>query len=259
MLSSLFSFTSHGSGWILKDINGFYVELVWYVPLRGSFYLALPSDLQSMNCLLNVKNPEDNNCFLYCYVAVWLFAYAQSLHENVGWWMRTNPEIYSRCNPVKHHLVPMAFDQTLSFENLNKVQVNAFRYQKKDLIPLMHSVSKRKISFHCEYHNDRNCHSSWTFFLAMVKLTIMFWSKSWNFWSAFWNKFHDPVAKYAVNVLICPTQLKFTKDILKLASKTKQPLLNYQMKRKTSYTFKTTSPGVSHMLCILTLSRSSNL
>ena len=35
ILSSLFSFTSHGSGWMLKDINGLYVKIVSYVPIRG--------------------------------------------------------------------------------------------------------------------------------------------------------------------------------------------------------------------------------
>ena len=147
MLSSLFSFTSHGSGWMLKDINGLYVKLVSYVPIRGSSYLALPSDLQSMNCLLNIRNREDNNCFLYCYVAAWHFTYAQSLYENLGWRMRTNPETYSTSNPMTHQPVghfemPMAFNQIPRFENLNKVQVNVFRYQNKDLIPLR--ISKRQ-------------------------------------------------------------------------------------------------------------------
>ena len=147
MLSSLFSFTSHGSGWMLKDINGLYVKLVSYVPIRGSSNPALPSDLRSMNCLLNIRNREDDNCFLYCYVAAWHFTYGQSLYENVGWRMRTNPETFSPSNPMTHQPVgdfemPMAFNQILTFENLNKVQVNVFRYQKKDLIPLR--LSKRQ-------------------------------------------------------------------------------------------------------------------
>ena len=151
MLSSQFSFTYHGSGWMLKDINGLYVKLVSYVPIRGSSYLALPSDLRSMNCQLNTRNREDNNCFLSCYVAAWHFTYAQSLYENVGWRTRTKPETHGPSNPMTNQPVgdfemPMAFNQILRFENLNKVQVNVFRYQK--------------ISFHCEYQNDRNCHSS---------------------------------------------------------------------------------------------------
>ena len=145
--SSLFSFTSHGSGWMLKDVNGFHVKQVSYVPIRGSSYLALPNDLQSMNCLLNIKNRENNNCFLYCYVAAWHFAYAQSLYENVGWRMRTNPETYSISNPMTHQRVgdfelPMAFNQISRFENLEKVQVNVIRYQKTGLIPLR--ISKRQ-------------------------------------------------------------------------------------------------------------------
>ena len=90
---------------MLKAINGLYVKLVSYVPIRGSSYLALPSDLQSMNCLLNIRNREDKNCFLYCSVAAWHFIYAQSLYENVGWRMRTNPETYSPSNPMTHQPV----------------------------------------------------------------------------------------------------------------------------------------------------------
>ena len=132
---------------MLKDINGLYVKLVSYVPIRGSSYLGLPTDLQSMNCLLNIRNREDNNCFLYYCVLAWHFTYGQSLYENVGWRMRTNPETYSPSNPMTHQSVgdfemPMAFNQILRFENLNKVQVNVLRYQRKDLIPLQ--ISKRQ-------------------------------------------------------------------------------------------------------------------
>ena len=61
--------------------------------------------------------------------------------------MRTNPETYSPFNPMTHQPVgnfgmPMAFNQVLSFENLNKVQVNVFRYRKKDFIPLQ--ISERQ-------------------------------------------------------------------------------------------------------------------
>ena len=137
---------------MLKEINGLYVKLVSYVTFRGPSYLALPSDLQSMNCLLSIRNREDSNCFLYCYVSPWHLAHAQSLYENVGWRMGTNPEKYSPSNPMTHQPVdfkmPMAFNQIPRPEIFNKVQVNVFRYQK------------RRISFHCEYHNDRSCFSS---------------------------------------------------------------------------------------------------
>ena len=55
--------------------------------------------------------------------------------------MRTNPETYITSNPMSHQPVgefemPMTFNQIPRFEKLNKVQVNVFRYQNKDLIPL---------------------------------------------------------------------------------------------------------------------------
>ena len=151
LLSSLFSFTCPGSGWMLKDINGLYVKLVPYVTIRDSSYHALLSDPQSMNCLLNIRNREINNFFLYCYVTACHSTYAQSVYENVGWRMRKNQEKYCPSNPMTHQPVgdlelPMAFNQILRFENLTKVK-------------LMYSVTNRKIKFPCEYWNDRNCHS----------------------------------------------------------------------------------------------------
>ena len=64
MLSSLFTFTSLASGWILEKINGVEVRLVSHLPIKGSSYLALPSALQNLNYLLNIRNHDDNNCFL---------------------------------------------------------------------------------------------------------------------------------------------------------------------------------------------------
>ena len=82
-LSSLFSLTSHGSGWMLNEINSFYVKLASHVWFRGSSYLGLPSDVQNMNCQWSIRNREHNNCFLYCYVAAKHLAYAHSLYRNV--------------------------------------------------------------------------------------------------------------------------------------------------------------------------------
>ena len=123
MLWSLFSSTSQRTEWILKEINGLYVKLVSYVPIRRSSYLGFPSGLQSMNCLPDIRNRDHHNCFLNCYVAAWHFAYAQSLYENVCWRMKTNPETYSPSYPMTNQTVgdfemPMGFNQSPRFENL---------------------------------------------------------------------------------------------------------------------------------------------
>ena len=96
-----------------------------------------------MNCLLNIRNWEDTIASSF---VTWHLAYSQCLFENLGWRMRMNPETSSP-NPMTHQPVgdfdmPMAFNQIPRFQNLNKVQINVFRYRKKDLIPLR--TSKRQ-------------------------------------------------------------------------------------------------------------------
>ena len=52
-----------GSGWTLKSIDGHYVSVAKYDPLRGSSYVELPKKLQhSMKGRINIQN-EDNECF----------------------------------------------------------------------------------------------------------------------------------------------------------------------------------------------------
>ena len=149
MLSSLVSFFSHGSGWVLKKIICLDIRIVSHLPIRGSSYIALPPQLQNVNCLLNIRNREDNNCFLYCYTAAWHYKYGPSLHENVSWRLRTSPETYKRSNILAHQPIgefemPMGFNQVPKFEMLNKVQVNIFQCRQNALLPLL--VSKIQVS-----------------------------------------------------------------------------------------------------------------
>ena len=99
-----------------------------------------------MICLLNIRNLEVTSA---CSIVTWQrgFSLMLRVYDNVGWRMGTIPETYSPSNPMLHQPfgdfeMPMAFNQIPRFENLNKVQVNVFRYQKKDLIPLR--ISKRQ-------------------------------------------------------------------------------------------------------------------
>ena len=123
------------------------IRLVSQVPILGSSLIALPS-LQSMACLLNIRIPNDNNFFLYCYVAIWHSQFGPSLHDSVSWRLRTSPETYGRSNLLAHQPVcgfekPMEFYQTPKFERLNNIQVNVFQYRKKTLIPVL--ISKKEI------------------------------------------------------------------------------------------------------------------
>ena len=51
-----------GSGWIVKSIEGFYLNVSSYSPLIGSTYIELPDKLKtSRKGLINIQN-DDNKC-----------------------------------------------------------------------------------------------------------------------------------------------------------------------------------------------------
>ena len=53
-----------GSGWIIKSINGEYVNISMYSPLIGNSIVQLPNELKNpKKGLINIKN-NDNKCFL---------------------------------------------------------------------------------------------------------------------------------------------------------------------------------------------------
>ena len=145
MLAILCSFTAHGSGWALEKINHLEVKMAKFTPVRGSSYIALPGELQGLRSLLNIRNHRDNKCFLYCFTAAYHSHHGPEL-ETDTWRTVTSPTLYSSNNPSAHQAnglydMPMGFKDLPRFENLNSVQVNIFRYEKKQLYPLR--LSKR--------------------------------------------------------------------------------------------------------------------
>ena len=142
LISALVTFASHGSGWILLEIKNLLVKFTSYSPIKGRSYTALPNKLQGCRSLLNIRNLGDENCFLYCYTAAYHLHTEIPLIETSSWRCKSNPDTYNpRTNPLakKHHgdfSMPMPFNEIERFEKLNKVQVNVFRLEKKDLLPL---------------------------------------------------------------------------------------------------------------------------
>ena len=58
MLSIWFNFTFNGNGLIMQKKDGVEMRSICHCPIMGSSYLALPSALQNLNCLLNIKLDE---------------------------------------------------------------------------------------------------------------------------------------------------------------------------------------------------------
>ena len=143
MMNTLFTFTASGSGWILDKITNLEVKFAAFNPIRGSSYIPSPPQLDASHLLLNIRNRQDHNCFLYCFTAAWHLRYGPLLYvasrdsPNV----RTNPKTYSKENPLAHqakgeYTMPMGFGEMLRFEKLNNCKVNVFRYNEKELQPV---------------------------------------------------------------------------------------------------------------------------
>ena len=80
------------------------IRVALFTPMKGLSYIALPHQLQSSNSLLNIRNREDHNCFMYRFTAAWHRKYGPALtppgqHPRIK---RSDPRIYSNANHVAH-------------------------------------------------------------------------------------------------------------------------------------------------------------
>ena len=68
ILCRIDNWINKGSGWIIKSIDGEYVNISAYSPVIGSTYIELPGGLKnSKKGVINIKN-NDNKCFLWCHI-----------------------------------------------------------------------------------------------------------------------------------------------------------------------------------------------
>ena len=59
---------SEGSGWTIQSVDGHYINLTKYIPLKGSSYIELPTELKNpAKGLINLKD-KDNECFRWCHI-----------------------------------------------------------------------------------------------------------------------------------------------------------------------------------------------
>ena len=134
MFATLVTFTASGSGWIINEIVQLDVKFALFNPINGSTYIALPGALQGSKALLNIRNHNDDNCFLLCFTAAWHLEYGPPLYRpgQESWRRKTSPLTYSPSNPLAHQAIgdfemPMGIKQIPKFEHMNDCKINVFR------------------------------------------------------------------------------------------------------------------------------------
>ena len=142
-----------------------FLKKVSFSPRQGCSFIALPSNLRNCRSPIINRNIFDENCFFlfYCCIPI---SHGWTSNSNKLLAMQEKPDTY---NPSSNHLAkkhlgdfptPMPVNQIDRFQKLNEVQINVFRFEGKDLVPL--KVSKEYSNFvmdlliiseGCTHHN----------------------------------------------------------------------------------------------------------
>ena len=102
-------------------INDIELCISQYRPCCGSSYIPLPDKLKGTRSLLNIKNTNDNLCFIYCILADLYPTDVDAL----------NPNSYIDYIPtLKFYEIsfPIHTRDISKFESLNSLRVNIFGY-----------------------------------------------------------------------------------------------------------------------------------
>ena len=57
---------AEGSGWVFVEVENLTLHTDIWNPINGSSYIDLPKELKNKNAIINMKNEDNNKCFLWC-------------------------------------------------------------------------------------------------------------------------------------------------------------------------------------------------
>ena len=87
----------------LREFERFEIKITRFVPVRPGFYIALPPKYESEQSLLNNRNYNDRNCFLYCFTAAYhIFKEKPLAGPETSWPVNKIPELYGPGNRNAH-------------------------------------------------------------------------------------------------------------------------------------------------------------
>ena len=138
ILNKIQKWISKGSGWTIKSVDGHFINVIKYRPLRGYSYIPLPKELQNpAKGIINMKN-NDNECFRWCHI--------RSLCPQ-----DKDPQRIKKCDKKYVEKLdysgiefPVSVKQYNKIEKQNNIRVNVFGYEEKQ--PYVIYVSKEKFN-----------------------------------------------------------------------------------------------------------------
>ena len=131
---------NRGSGWIIESIESQYINISAHIPLVGSSYIELPTELKHpKKGLINIKN-NDQKWFFWCHVR-----HINSLKEHPERITKIDKEIACNINFDKTNF-PVEEKDFEKIEVQNNICINVFCYENEFVFPIYVSNKKLKNS-----------------------------------------------------------------------------------------------------------------
>ena len=142
ILNKIAIWISEGAGWVIENIISHFLNIVSYVPVRGSSYLPLPKELRnSRKGLINIKN-DDNVCLRWCHI------------RHLNPLKNHNERITARDKELVKTLdysgvtFPVSIKDMDRIEKQNKINIEIFGYSDGNPYPIR--ISSEKYDDHLE-------------------------------------------------------------------------------------------------------------
>ena len=142
LMKAIGQWISEGSGWTILSVDGHYINLTKYEPLKGTSYIELPTELRnSAKGLINLKN-EDNECFRWCHIR-----YLNNQMKDPQRIKKSDKEYIEKLDYSGIEF-PITIKQINKIEKKNSIRIYVFGYEEKQPYPIY--ISDEKYEDHME-------------------------------------------------------------------------------------------------------------
>ena len=142
ILNNVAQWISEGSGWTIKSVDSYYLNIVKYKPMNGSSYIQLPELLNNKKGLINLKN-KDNECFRWCHIR-----HLNPQEKDPQRIKKSDRDYISKLDYSEIEFPVTIKQVNKSEKKKNNIRINVFGYEEKQLFPIY--ISKESFEDHME-------------------------------------------------------------------------------------------------------------
>ena len=120
---------AEGSGWVFLKVDSLALYTDIWNPINGSSYIDLPKELKNKNAIINMKNEDNNKCFLWCVL--------RALNPKDNHPERVDKDLKSKENTLNMEGIayPVDFKDVNRFEKQNPdISISILGYSKDERI-----------------------------------------------------------------------------------------------------------------------------